>query len=87
MTVLARMSASGMTEESYDESAKLLTDRLRAAPGFVFHVAFVTDGEFHVSEIWESRETYDNWFSDNVKPHVPGVKMDLVTEVHNVIKK
>jgi heme-degrading monooxygenase HmoA len=50
-------------------------------------VAFVGDGEFHVSEIWESRDDFQNWFDNNVKPNVPGVKVDVVTEVHNVIIK
>ena len=74
MSVLVRLSASGMT--SY-----------MSAPGFVAHAAFVGDGEFHVSEIWESRDDFQNWFDNNVKPNVPGVEIDEVREVHNVIIK
>jgi hypothetical protein len=40
-----------------------------------------------VSEIWESRDDFQNWFDNNVKPNVPGVKVDELTEVHNVILK
>ena len=58
-----------------------------SAPGFVAHVAFVGDDGFHVSEIWESRDDFQNWFDNNVKPNVPGVEIDVVREVHNVIIK
>jgi heme-degrading monooxygenase HmoA len=50
-------------------------------------VAFVGDGEFHVSEIWESRDDFQNWFDSTVKPNVPGVEVDGVTEVHSVVIK
>ena len=87
MSVLARLSASGMTTDSYDKVSEQLTPPLLAAAGFVAHVAFVVDGEFHVSEIWESRDDFQNWFDNNVKPNVPGVEIDEVREVHNVIIK
>jgi len=50
MSVLARLSASGMTTDTYDKASEQLTPRVLSAPGFVAHVAFVVDGEFHVSE-------------------------------------
>ena len=87
MSVLVRLSVSGMTTDSYDKVSEQLTPPLLAAAGFVAHVAFVGDGEFHVSEIWESRDDFQNWFDNNVKPNVPGVKVDVVTEVHNVVIK
>lgn len=87
MAVLARLSASGMTTDTYDKTAEQLTPRVLSAPGFVAHVAFVVDGEFHVSEIWASREDFQKWFDNNVKPNVPGVQVDEVRDVHNVIIK
>ena len=87
MSVLARLSASGMTTDMYDKASEQLTPLVLSAPGFVAHVAFVGDGEFHVSEIWESRDDFQNWFDNNVKPNVPGVEIDEVREVHNVIIK
>jgi heme-degrading monooxygenase HmoA len=87
MTVLVRMSASGMTTESYDEVSSHLTPLVEAAPGFVAHVAFVTDGDFHVSELWASKADFENWFENNVKPNVPGVTVDSVQDAHNVILK
>ncbi len=41
----------------------------------------------HVSEIWENKDDFENWFDNTVKPNVPGVKVDVVTEVHTVIIK
>ena len=87
MSVLARLSVSGMTTDVYDKTSENLTPQLLAAAGFIAHVAFERDGEFHVSEIWASRDDFQNWFDNNVKPNVPGVKVDGVTEVHNVIIK
>ena len=87
MSVLARLSVSGMTTDSYNKVSEHLTPPLLAAVGFVAHVAFLRDGTFHVSEIWESRDDFQNWFDNNVKPNVPGVKVDELTEVHNVILK
>ncbi|MGH8987493.1 MAG: antibiotic biosynthesis monooxygenase [Acidimicrobiales bacterium] len=87
MSVLVRLSVSGMTADVYDTVSEHLTPGLLAAPGFVVHVAFTGDDAFHVSEIWESREDFQNWFDTSVKPNVPGVEIDLVKEVHNVIIK
>jgi heme-degrading monooxygenase HmoA len=85
MAVLARLSASGMTTDTYDEASAQLTPLVQSAPGFVAHVAFVVDGEFHVSEVWDSRDDFQNWFDNNVKPNVPGVQIDVVMDVHNVV--
>jgi hypothetical protein len=87
MSVLVRLSVAGMTPDSYDKASEQLTPPLLAAAGFVAHVGFTEDGEFHVSEIWESRDEFQNWYDNNVEPNVPGVKVDGVTEVHNVIIK
>ncbi|MGH9046149.1 MAG: antibiotic biosynthesis monooxygenase [Acidimicrobiales bacterium] len=88
MSILVRMTAAGMTKESYDAVSEHLTPLLEAAPGFKLHVAFLSDdGAFHVSEVWQSRADFDNWYENNVKPNVPGVAVDSTHEVHNVIAK
>jgi heme-degrading monooxygenase HmoA len=58
-----------------------------ASPGFIAHVAFEQDGKFHVSEIWETRDDFQDWFDKNVKPNVPGIEIDEVRDVHNVLIK
>ena len=87
MSILARLSASGMTTDMYDKASEQLAPLVLAAPGFVAHVAFVRDGVFHVSEVWETRDDFQNWFDNNVKPNVPGVQIDEVRDVHNVLLK
>jgi heme-degrading monooxygenase HmoA len=84
MAVLIRHRVSGMTPQQYDESAPPLTEKLKTAPGFLYHVAFVDDGRFTVSEIWESQEQHDSWFSANVEGVIPGVEQQVI-EVHAIV--
>ncbi len=84
MAVLVRHRVSGMTPGMYDESAPPLIEKLKMAPGFMYHVAFVDEGGvFTVSEIWESKEQHDRWFSENVEGIIPGIEQQVI-EVHAV---
>ena len=85
MAVLIRHRTPGMTPSGYDEIAPPLVEKLKAQPGFMYHVAFVDDGMFTVSEIWESQEQHDRWFNENIKPNVPGIEQEVI-EVHAVHK-
>ena len=52
---------------------------------FLYHVAFVDEGgRFTVSEIWESKEQHDRWFSDNVEGVIPGIEQQVI-KVHAVV--
>jgi len=84
MAVLIRHRAEGMTPAQYDEVSPPLVEKVKSAPGFMYHVAFVdSDGRFTVSEIWESQEQHDRWFDENVAPYVPGIAQEVVP-VHAV---
>ena len=83
MAVLIRHRIAGMDPSQYDEISPPLIEKLKTQPGFVFHVAFVDNGRFTVSEIWESQEQHDRWFDENVKPNVPGIEQEVV-ELHAV---
>ena len=84
MAVLIRHRVAGMTPSQYDEISPPLIEKLKAAPGFMYHVAFVdSDGRFTASEIWESQEQHDRWFDENVRPNVPGVEQEVI-QVHAV---
>jgi quinol monooxygenase YgiN len=83
MAVLIRHRVAGMDPSQYDEISPPLIEKLKTQPGFVIHVAFVDNGRFTVSEIWESQEQHDRWFNENVKPNVPGVEQEVI-EVHSV---
>jgi quinol monooxygenase YgiN len=85
MAVLVRHRVSGMTPEQYDQSAPALIEKLKTQPGFLYHVAFVDEGgTFTVSEIWESKEQHDSWFSENVEGVIPGIEQQVI-KVHAVI--
>ncbi len=83
MPIIIRHRVAGMTAEQYDEISPPLIEKLKTQPGFVYHVAFVDNGTFTVSEIWESQEQHDRWFNENVKPNVPGIEQEVL-EVHAI---
>ena len=86
MTVLVRMSAAGMKTSNYDEASAQLTELVQKQPGFMMHVSYKTPDGMGVGEVWESREQYETWFNENVKPNVPfDIKQEFI-EVHNVIQ-
>ncbi len=86
MAVLIRHRLAGMTPSQYDEVSPPLIEKLKTAPGFMYHVAFADkDGTFTVSEIWESQEQHDRWFDENVKPNIPGIEQEVI-QVHAVHK-
>ena len=83
MSVLIRHRVAGMTPSQYDEVSPALVEKLKTQPGFVFHVAFVDDGKFTVSEIWDIPEQHDRWFRENIEGNIPGIEQEVV-EVHAV---
>jgi quinol monooxygenase YgiN len=83
MAVLIRHRVAGMGPSQYDEISPPLIEKLKAQPGFMYHVAFDDNGTFTVSEIWESQEQHDRWFDENVRPNVPGIDQEVI-EVHAV---
>ena len=83
MPIIVRHRVAGMTAEQYDEISPPIIEKLKRRPGFVYHVAFMENGTFTVSEIWESQEQHDRWFDENVKPNVPGVEQEVL-EVHAI---
>lgn len=84
MAVLTKSLVSGMTREQYEGIAAVLIDKLKAAPGFIAHYAWEQDGGMTVVEIWESAEQHDDWFDNNVKPHLP---VEVSPEKHELVNK
>lgn len=83
MPIIVRHRVAGMTAEQYDEISPPIIEKLKAEPGFVYHVAFMENDTLTVSEIWESQEQHDRWFDENIKPNVPGVEQEVL-EVHAI---
>ena len=92
-SILARFTAApGVTTEQYDETIRRMTKSGDWLPdGLDYHVAFRANGDFRVSEIWDSREQFDA-FGERLMPVLKDVGIELagepeVLEVHNVIRR
>ena len=61
MSILARFTgAPSLTKQMYDTTIRHLeAEGLLPPDGLEYHVAFGSDGNFRVSEIWDSRAKFD----------------------------
>jgi quinol monooxygenase YgiN len=84
MAVLIRHRAEGMDAAQYDEISPPLVEKVKTQPGFLIHVAYMDNGRWTVSEVWESQEQHDRWFDENVEPNVPAKIEQEVIELHAV---
>jgi heme-degrading monooxygenase HmoA len=84
--VLVRMTAAGMDEATYDQVSSQLVPAIKQQAGFIMHVAHPTPDGFYVGEIWESRDQFETWFNQSVKPNVPAEIQPQVTELHAVVQ-
>jgi hypothetical protein len=92
-SILARFTAApDVTTEQYDETLRRLEKSGDWLPdGLEYHVAFRSNGNFRVSEIWDSREQLDA-FGERLMPVLKDVGIELsgdpeVLEIHNIIKR
>ena len=89
MAIVVRYTPVGLTTNQYNDSIRRLADAgLGHPPGRLFHVCFGESGNLMVSDVWESRETYDK-FSETLMPILEDVGIDpggiAFLEVHNTI--
>jgi len=81
-----------VTSEQYDETLRRLEALGNWPPeGLAYHVAFRSEGNFRVSEIWDSREQFDA-FGERLMPVLKDFGVELsgepeMLEVHNIIKR
>jgi hypothetical protein len=92
-SILARFTAApDVTTEQYDETLRRLEKSGDWLPdGLEYHVAFRANGNFRVSEIWDSRKQLDA-FGERLMPVLKDVGIELsgdpeVLEIHNIIKR
>ena len=91
-SILVRFApTSHVTRDQYDESIRQLEKSGDWLPeGLEYHVAFKSDGEFRVSEIWDSREQFDA-FGERLMPVLKGVGIEPgkpeMLEIHNIVKR
>ena len=90
--VLARFTpASSVTTEQYDDTIRRLEKVGDWPPqGLDYHVAFKSNGNFRVSEIWDSREQFEA-FGQRLMPVLNEVGIEPgepeMLEIHNIIKR
>jgi hypothetical protein len=75
-----------MPAAAYDEIMVHTAEPLRSSEGFISHAAAVIADGLTVSEVWETREQWERWYTESVKPHLPpDAPEPTVTELHNAI--
>lgn len=92
-SILVRFTpATDVTTEQYDDTISRLEKSGDWLPeGLAYHVAFKSDGNLRVSEIWDSREQFDA-FGERLMPVLKDVGIGLagepeLLEIHNAIKR
>jgi hypothetical protein len=84
--------APSVTTQKYDECVSRLESQGDFPPdGLEFHVAFGSDGNFRVSEIWDSQEKFEA-FGPRLMPLLAELGIELagdpeIIEVYNIIKR
>jgi hypothetical protein len=92
MSILVRFTPTAVTTQQYDESIRRLEESGDWPPdGLEYHVAFGSEGNFRVSEIWDSREQLDA-FGERLMPLLADIGVELagppeLLEIHNIIKR
>ena len=86
-SILVRFTgAPSVTPEQYDETSRRLEKAGDWPPkGLEYHVAFVSDGKFRVSEIWDSREQWEA-FGEQLMPVLgdAGIEFSIEPEVFDI---
>jgi hypothetical protein len=90
MSILVRFTPNEGTTDQYDETVKKLEEGGDWPPdGLDLHVAFLSDGNLAVSEVWDSKEKFEA-FGERLMPVLKDVGIDpgepAILEVHNIIK-
>jgi len=80
-----------VTKQPYDDSIRRFEEAGDSPPdGLDYHVAFGSDGDLRVSEIWDSREEWQE-FGTRLKPLVADIGIEPgepeLLEIHNIIRR
>jgi hypothetical protein len=91
MSIVVRFTPASLTAEQYDESVRRLTEAGDFPfEGMDYHVCSGTDGNLHVSEVWDSREQFAA-FGERLMPVLADIGIEPgepeVFEVHNIVKR
>jgi hypothetical protein len=91
MSVLVRWVPPSLTAEQYDEAVRRLEQGGAFPPdGLDYHVCFKVDGNYRVSEIWDS-EGQLRAFGERLMPVLSEVGIDPgepeLLEIHNIMRR
>ena len=79
---------SPLDAETYDGLCRQVSEHLRAAPGFIAHLAGPAAGGWGITEVWESREAADAFYSGAIAPMMAAAGLPMPTiefrPLHNV---
>jgi heme-degrading monooxygenase HmoA len=86
MPISMTNTAPGMPAEAYDEVMANVAEPMRRSEGFISHTAQISPDGVTVTEVWETREQWQQWFDVSVRPHLPpGAPEPTVVELHNAL--
>jgi hypothetical protein len=87
MSIVVRYAPAGLTKAQYDETSRLFEQEFGEdlPDGCDYHVCFGSDGDLHVSEIWDSREQWEA-FGERLMPLLAqwGIEFQGQPEVYEV---
>ena len=93
MSTLVRFTpAPGVTTQQYDDVIRKLQESGDWLPeGLDYHVAFGSNGDFRVSEVWDSTKQFET-FGSRLMPMLAEAGITLagepeVLEIHNIEKR
>jgi hypothetical protein len=90
MAVAVVLDFEGGTLDQYDQVLERmgLTPGGAGPPGALFHWATATDSGIRVTDVWDSRERFEQFAEEEIGPHtaavgIPGPPQVTFYEVHN----
>ena len=94
MAVAVQLDFPGATLEQYDQVVKKMgfTPGGSGAPGSLFHCVAKTEDGIRVTDVWESREQFEQFSREKIAPITaevgfPGQPRLTVFNVHNYLTK
>ncbi len=89
MTYLGIFTGDGFTKKKYEELRKEVGWEQNPPAGVIFHAAGLdSSGNIHVSDIWETEQDFNNFFSSRLKPAMDKINLPVpkgeLYPIHNV---
>jgi hypothetical protein len=75
--------------DTYDQISRAISEKMRAAPGFLMHFVGKTPEGWRVFEVWNSSKEANRFFADEIHPNIPPgmAPHRTVVELHNLVDR